>query len=82
MVTVFTTGPSCHKCFTTKIHLKKRGVEFEEIRIDQDRFWLDTVMSHGFTTAPVVLVNDEDVWEGYSGESIDEWAKELVQTAA
>jgi hypothetical protein len=33
-------------------------------------------------TAPVVLVGEDDVWEGYSSDSINEWARDLVRAAA
>lgn len=71
-VTLFTTVP-CYKCLVTKKHLQTRGVEFEEIRIDEAPEWGERLKAMGYETAPVVLVGDEDVWEGYSSESIEEW---------
>lgn len=77
-VTVFTTGPGCHLCFVTKKHLTKRGVEFEEYRIDQNPAMADRLKGMGYLTAPVVLVGEDDVWQGYSGDSIDELARDLA----
>lgn len=74
-VTVFSTGPGCHKCLVTKTHLRKRGIEFEEVRMDQNPDWIDKMKALGHETAPVVLVGDEDVWSDYSGESIDALAR-------
>lgn len=71
-VTVFTTA-SCPQCLVTKRHLKDRNVEFEEIRIDQNPDWADRLKGMGFMAAPVVLVEDDDVWSGYSSDSIEEW---------
>jgi glutaredoxin-like protein NrdH len=81
-VTIFTTGPGCHLCHVTKAHLKKRGVVFEEIRIDEQPEWADRLKTMGYMTAPVVLVGEDDVWEGYSSDSINEWARDLVRAAA
>lgn len=72
-VTVFTTGPGCHLCLVTKKHLERRGVEFEEIRIDQHPEWADRLKAMGYETAPVVLVDEDDVWQGYSSDSLNEW---------
>lgn len=81
-VTVFTTGPSCHLCRVTKVHLKRRGIDFDEVRLDENPDLAERVRELGFTTAPVVLIDDEDCWEGYSSDRIDELAAELTVTAA
>jgi len=82
-VTVFTTGPGCHLCLTTKIHMKRRGIAFDEVRLDQNPVLAEKVRELGFVTAPVVLIDDwDDVWEGYSSDSIDELAAEVSETAA
>lgn len=81
-VTVFSTGPGCHLCLVTRTHMKKRGISFDEVRLDLSPEWAEIITSYGFTTAPVVLVDDEDVWDGYSGDSIDELARDLGLMAA
>lgn len=81
-VTVFTTGPACHLCHTTKFHLKRRGVPFEEVRLDQRPELAEKVRELGFTTAPVVLVDDDDVWDGYSSDRIDDLAREILADSA
>lgn len=77
-VTVFTTGPACQMCRTTKIHLRKRGIVFDEVRLDENPELADKVRELGFTMAPVVLVNDEDVWDGYRSDAIDQLANEII----
>jgi glutaredoxin-like protein NrdH len=77
-VTVFTTGPGCHLCLVTKKHLTGRGVEFEEVRIDQNPGLADRLRMMGYATAPVVLVDEDDVWQGYSSASLDEWFPKAV----
>jgi glutaredoxin len=58
--------------------MKKRGIEFEEIRVDQDPAWATRLKELGHETAPVVLIGEDDVWAGYSSESINDWARWLV----
>jgi len=81
-VTVFTTGPSCQMCRVTKVHMAKRGIDFEEVRLDEHPGLAEKVRELGFTTVPVVLVDDEDVWGGYSSDRIDALAAEIAATAA
>lgn len=80
-VTVFTTGPGCHMCNVTKLHLRRRGLEFEEVRLDQKPELAEKVRELGFTTAPVVLVDEDDVWDGYSSDRLDALAAELSESA-
>lgn len=77
-VTVFTTGPSCQMCRVTKTHMTKRGIDFEEVRLDENPYLAEKVRELGFTTAPVVLIGDEDVWDGYSSDRIDALAAEFA----
>lgn len=81
-VTVFTTGPACQMCRITKMQMKRKGIAFEEVRLDEHPELADVVKELGFTQAPVVLVNDEDVWEGFRSEAIDQLAWEMEITAA
>jgi glutaredoxin-like protein NrdH len=77
-ITVFTTGPTCQMCRTTKMHLSRRNIPFEEVRLDENPALADRVRALGFTQAPVVLVDDDDVWDGYRAEAIDQLARERV----
>lgn len=77
-VTVFTTGPACQMCRMTKLHMKRKGISFEEVRLDEAPDLADKVRELGFTMAPVVLVNDEDVWDGYRSDAIDQLAREII----
>ena len=81
-VTVFTTGPSCHLCYTTKIHLRRRGIPFEEVRLDQSPLLAEKVRELGFTTAPVVLLDEDDVWSGYSSDQLDALAADVTEEVA
>lgn len=81
-ITVFTTGPTCQLCRITKMHLTKSGLEFDEVRLDENPALAEKVRELGFTSAPVVLVDDEDVWDGYRSEAINALAADLVIVAA
>ncbi|QNJ59703.1 NrdH-like glutaredoxin [Mycobacterium phage HarryOW] len=61
-VTVFTTGPDCFKCTLTKNALTRGGVEFREVRVDQDPEALKLVKQKGYETAPVVHVASTGAW--------------------
>lgn len=80
-VTVFTTGPTCQMCRITKMQMKRKGIAFEEVRLDEHPDLADKVKELGFTQAPVVLVNDEDVWEGFRADAIDQLAQEITAAA-
>lgn len=70
MITVYSTGPGCHKCLTTKLHLKKRGAPFEEVRVDQDEDEAELLRELGFNSAPVVHAGSY-VFEGYHPDLLD-----------
>ncbi|WP_078358177.1 glutaredoxin domain-containing protein [Mycobacteroides abscessus] len=79
-ITVFTTGPACHRCTLVKGQLSKNNIPFEEIRVDVDDTWADRLKAYGLLSAPVVLVDDDDVWEGV--EPLRELIKDYRAMAA
>jgi glutaredoxin-like protein NrdH len=80
-VTVFTTN-QCPRCTVTKAHLRKRGVQFDEVNLSDHPSLAEKVKELGFMSAPLVLVGDDDVIQGYSPDALDEIAKDLADTAA
>lgn len=78
-VTVYSTGPTCQRCTLTKKHLTRLGVDFTEVRIDEDTDAAEALKAQGFTTAPVVHYNLPDadgpgaeVWfDGYRPDSLN-----------
>ncbi|QFP94852.1 NrdH-like glutaredoxin [Mycobacterium phage Marshawn] len=71
MITVYTTGPQCHKCNLTKRALTKGGVEFTEVRLDQDEAAAARFRDLGHTTAPVVVDTLTDAtWSDFRGDRI------------
>jgi glutaredoxin 3 len=60
-VRIYTTS-WCGYCYRAKRHLKKRGVEFTEIKVDGDwdaRRWLREVS--GQRTVPQIFFDDESI---------------------
>ena len=81
-ITVFSTGPSCHRCTLVKNQLKKNEIPFEEIRLDEDATWHERVTSYGFMNAPVVLIDDDNVWEGFASDELKELIADYRAMAA
>ncbi|CAN7525429.1 glutaredoxin family protein [Microbacterium foliorum] len=62
-VTVYTTGPSCGKCTMTKLMLKGKGIPFVEVNIRENAEAYTYVTEDlGYSTAPVVVVDEQDHW--------------------
>lgn len=62
-LTIYTTGPSCGKCSMTKLMLTGKGIPFTEVDITQNPAAREYVTEAlGYSTAPVVVVNDDDHW--------------------
>lgn len=77
MVTVY-TKPQCAQCDATKRLLSKSGVPHTTVDITVDTAARATVMAMGYTSAPVVVVNENTHWSGFRPDRI----KALVTVAA
>ena len=62
------TKPSCVQCNQTKLHLRKRGLTFDERPLIGDD--LDSAIKLGYKSAPVVFAGDQH-WNGYRPDRID-----------
>ena len=69
MVTVLSKS-HCVQCDMTKRELKKRGVEFEEKRMDLDDALLEQAKEMGYLQAPVVITLDGTHWSGFRPDLI------------
>lgn len=75
---VYTTGPSCGKCEMTKRMLKAKGIPFIETNIRDDEAAREYVtVELGYSTAPVVVVDDEDHWCDLRPDHIERIAAHL-----
>lgn len=57
---------SCTYCRGTEILLRRRGIEVEKYRLDEDPEAMEYVKSLGYSSAPVIVVERD-------GEVIDHW---------
>lgn len=71
------TKPRCVQCDATKRHLKKAGIEFTEVNVEEDegafRFVTETL---GHTAAPVVYTDvDGEIthWSGYQPDLLNNY---------
>lgn len=71
MVTVLSKS-ACVQCDMTKRELRKRGVEFEEKRMDLDESLLAQAKELGYLQAPVVILPDGTHWSGFRPDKIQE----------
>lgn len=67
MITVY-TKPACGGCIATKRHLTRLGLQFAERPIDGI---LERAQAAGVTSAPVVVVDDDQIWGGYRPERLE-----------
>ncbi|QBI97810.1 NrdH-like glutaredoxin [Mycobacterium phage Zeuska] len=75
-VTVY-SAEDCFKCRLTAKELEKGGVEFREVRVDQDPEALKLVKQKGYETAPVVHVASTGAWwDDFRADKIRELIKE------
>lgn len=66
-VTVYTV-PNCTGCTATKRWLDKRGVGYETVDLSADTVSRERLAGLGFTSAPVVEVDDlagQECWSGF-----------------
>ena len=78
MVISVYSKPDCQQCVATKNWLKKRGQDFIEHDISLDPDARVKALSMGFTSAPVVTVEDdygniEDSWGGLNPGKLHHW---------
>jgi glutaredoxin 3 len=67
MITVYSKN-NCPFCVQAKNLLKLKGVEFEEIKIDEDTSAKDFVLSEGHRTVPQIYQDGKLLVEGgYQG---------------
>lgn len=75
---VYTTGPTCGKCEMTKRMLKGKGIPYIEINIRDDEAAYEYVtVELGYSTAPVVVVDDQDHWCDLRPDQIDRIAAHM-----
>ncbi|AHZ95622.1 NrdH-like glutaredoxin [Mycobacterium phage OkiRoe] len=71
MITIYTTGPECHKCSLTKSRFVKAGVAHTEVRLDEvDENVTAAFIAAGHTSAPVVVDDLTETWSDFRPDKI------------
>ena len=75
-ITVY-SAPGCTQCNATKKHLRRRGLEYNEIDISENPESKKYVEDKGFVQVPVVDMGNGDMFYGFRPDRIDSYSKEL-----
>lgn len=68
MVKVY-SNPNCVQCKMTKMQLKQRNINFEEIDLSTNPEAKEMIKAKGFKQAPVVIT-ENDAWSGFVPDKI------------
>ncbi|QNL30754.1 NrdH-like glutaredoxin [Mycobacterium phage Estes] len=80
-ITVYTTGPDCHKCNLTKRALAKAEIPYTEVLLADAPEAADRFRNAGMMIAPVV-VTDTETWFDFRIDKIRELTKAHKALAA
>ena len=69
-VTVYTTI-DCPQCMMTKKYMDALDIEYETIDVTDNDEAREHVKELGFTSLPVVVVENGEAWFGFRPENID-----------
>ena len=75
-LTVYTT-PGCGQCTATSHALDAKGIQYSVVDVTENTDALDYVKQLGYTSAPVVVVDDQEHWAGFRIDLIDQLAARL-----
>ena len=75
MLTVYSKS-RCMQCEFTKIWLTKNNIEFETVDIEANPGAFELLKHYGFTSLPVVAIDDElsdesKVWSGFQIDKLE-----------
>lgn len=75
MLTVY-SRPNCMQCEMTKIYLTKNKIPFETIDIEANPGAFELLKHYGFTSLPVVVIDDEfedpnKTWMGFQVDRLE-----------
>nr|DAS69325.1 MAG TPA: glutaredoxin-like protein [Caudoviricetes sp.] len=69
-VTVY-TKKNCPQCMMTKEYMDALNIEYETIDVTDNDEAREHVKELGFTSLPVVVVEDGEAWFGFRPDNID-----------
>ncbi len=61
------TLSSCPTCEDLRTEWTRRGIQFEERRVDESQEWLDKALTYD-DTVPIIVYDDGRVEIGFEGE--------------
>lgn len=70
--------PSCVQCNATYRALDSKGIPYRVVDLSESPEALEYVKELGYTSAPVVVVDDQDHWAGFRPDHIDRVAAILA----
>ncbi len=65
-IIMYTLG-NCPTCDRARAALTKRGIEFDERRVDENEEWWEEATKYAFTV-PIIIWGEGDVEIGWEGE--------------
>jgi glutaredoxin-like protein NrdH len=78
-IVVHHIGPTCVQCNQTKRVLDKAGLSYEQVDLREHPELTEKFKQLGHLTAPIVTVNDGQIWSGFKLERLR--ALELIEHA-
>lgn len=76
MSVIVYTNPNCQPCKATKRKLDKEGIPYSEVNIQEDEKAKERVRALGYSSAPVVMT-DDDHWSSFRPDKIAELKAKL-----
>lgn len=73
-MTTLYVKPACVQCDMTKRFLNKNEIEYSTVDITEDAEALDMILGMGFSSAPVVIT-DDDSWAGFQPDKLNKLIK-------
>ena len=75
MLTVY-SKPRCKECMYTKMYLEQNKIEYENVDIEANPGAFELIKHYGFTSLPVVVIDDEfedpnKTWMGFQVERLE-----------
>lgn len=72
------TKNNCMPCQFTKRSLTDKGIPFTEINIDVDEDAMESIKAKGYTSVPLVVLNEKPLFTGFNQDGI-QYLEELFE---
>ena len=68
-ITIYSKS-GCPECVFTKKFLEAEDITYQEKRVDQNEDYLNEVVNLGYRSLPVVQIDDNETFNGYNPERL------------